>query len=171
MAERDREFAEFIRRSLHAAAESVMIGHNGLGQIHARLAAMRLAGAADPGEHRGLRAGVEVGSGRNAGLARSASPRRPHHGRAGRRLLECRASASRRVWRLGQTKIRRPRRRRIADSASVAAAPNTRRWYADCRFGAALCGAWLRAADPRAAAGSAWRQLPSPAMSQRGWRR
>jgi hypothetical protein len=48
MAERDRELGEFIRRSLHAAAESVMIGHAGLDRIHARLAAVRLADAADP---------------------------------------------------------------------------------------------------------------------------
>lgn len=53
MTERDREFGEFIRRSLHAAAESVTIGHDGLGRIHARLAAVRLAGAADPGEYCG----------------------------------------------------------------------------------------------------------------------
>jgi hypothetical protein len=50
MTERDREFGEFIRRSLHAAAESIMIGPDGLDRIHARLAAVRLAGAADPGE-------------------------------------------------------------------------------------------------------------------------
>ena len=55
MGERDREFGEFIRRSLHAAAESVMIGHDGLDRIHTRLAAMRLAGAADLGKHCGPR--------------------------------------------------------------------------------------------------------------------
>ncbi|HEY5987005.1 MAG TPA: hypothetical protein VIV12_11615 [Streptosporangiaceae bacterium] len=56
MTRRDREFGEFVRRSLHAAAESVMIGQDGLARIHARLAAVRLADAADPGEQCGLAA-------------------------------------------------------------------------------------------------------------------
>jgi hypothetical protein len=54
MTRRDREFGEFIRRSLHAAAESVVIGQDGLARILARLAAMRLA--EDPGERSGLAA-------------------------------------------------------------------------------------------------------------------
>jgi len=56
MTRRDREFGEFVRRSLQAAAESVMLGQDGLDRIHARLAAARLAEAAAPGEHCGLAA-------------------------------------------------------------------------------------------------------------------
>ena len=46
MTRRDRDFGEFVRRSLHAAAEPVMIGQDGPARIHARLAAVRLADAA-----------------------------------------------------------------------------------------------------------------------------
>ena len=56
MTRRDRDFGEFVRRSLHAAAEPVMIGQDGPARIHARLAAVRQADAADPGEHYGLAA-------------------------------------------------------------------------------------------------------------------
>jgi hypothetical protein len=56
MTRRDRDFGEFVRRSLHAVAEPVMIGQDGLAGIHARLPAARLADAADPGEPCGLAA-------------------------------------------------------------------------------------------------------------------
>lgn len=53
MTQRDREFGafgEFVRRSLYAAAESVVIGQDGLDRIRGRLAADRSADAAEPGE-------------------------------------------------------------------------------------------------------------------------
>jgi hypothetical protein len=56
MTRQDREFGEFVRRSLHAAAESIVIGEDGLARIHARLAAGRLADVADPWEQCGLAA-------------------------------------------------------------------------------------------------------------------
>jgi hypothetical protein len=56
MTRRDREFGEFLCRSLHAVADSVMIGEDGLARIHARLVAVRLTDATDPGEHCGLAA-------------------------------------------------------------------------------------------------------------------
>jgi hypothetical protein len=48
--QRDHEFEQFLRRSLHAAAESVAIGEDGLDRIRGRLAEVRRAAAADRGE-------------------------------------------------------------------------------------------------------------------------
>ena len=50
MMQRDREFGQFLRRSLHAAAESVPIGEDGLDRIRSRMAEVRRAAAADRGE-------------------------------------------------------------------------------------------------------------------------
>jgi len=50
MTQRDREFGHFLRRSLHAAAESVAVGEDGLDKIRSRLAAVRRAAGADRGE-------------------------------------------------------------------------------------------------------------------------
>jgi hypothetical protein len=50
MMQRDHEFGQFLRRSLHAAAESVVIGEDGLERIRGRLAEARRAAAADRGE-------------------------------------------------------------------------------------------------------------------------
>jgi hypothetical protein len=49
MTQQNHEFGEFIRRSLHAAAESVVTGPEGLDRIQARLAATRPAKARIPG--------------------------------------------------------------------------------------------------------------------------
>jgi hypothetical protein len=46
MAQREGEFGEFLRCSLRAAAESVVVGDDGLDRIRTRLAATRKAGAA-----------------------------------------------------------------------------------------------------------------------------
>ena len=56
MTERDREFGEFVRRSLHAAAESVMISQDGLDRIRTRLAATAAGGvgANPPGPRKRL---------------------------------------------------------------------------------------------------------------------
>jgi hypothetical protein len=50
MTQRDREFGHFLRRSLHAAAESVAAGEDGLDKIRSRLAEVRRAAVADRGE-------------------------------------------------------------------------------------------------------------------------
>jgi hypothetical protein len=49
MTSRDHEFGEFVRRSLRAAAESVVAGEDGLDRIRGRLAAARPADVASPG--------------------------------------------------------------------------------------------------------------------------
>jgi hypothetical protein len=56
MAERGREFGEFVRRSLHAAAGSVMISQDGLDRIRIRLAATAAGcvGADPPGPRKRL---------------------------------------------------------------------------------------------------------------------
>jgi hypothetical protein len=43
MMQRDREFEQFLRRSLHAAAESVAVGEDGLERIRGRLPEVRRA--------------------------------------------------------------------------------------------------------------------------------
>jgi hypothetical protein len=50
MMQGDREFGQFLRRSLHAAAESVVVGEDGLERIRSRLAEMRRATLAHRGE-------------------------------------------------------------------------------------------------------------------------
>jgi hypothetical protein len=45
MTQPDDEFGEFVRLSLRAAVESVVVGPDGLDRIRARLAAMRTASA------------------------------------------------------------------------------------------------------------------------------
>jgi hypothetical protein len=54
MTQPDVEFGEFVRRSLHAAADSVVVGPDGLDRIRARLAAARMADAPWRGERAGL---------------------------------------------------------------------------------------------------------------------
>ena len=53
MTQPDYEFGEFVRLSLHAAVESVMVGPDGLDRIRARLAAMRTAKELACQEHAG----------------------------------------------------------------------------------------------------------------------
>jgi hypothetical protein len=43
MMQRDREFEQFLRRALHAAAESVAVREDGLERIRGRLAEVRRA--------------------------------------------------------------------------------------------------------------------------------
>ncbi|HEV2244807.1 MAG TPA: hypothetical protein VGR98_27480 [Streptosporangiaceae bacterium] len=50
MMQRDREFEQFLRRSLHAAAESVAVREDGLERIRGRLAEVRRAAAPDRAE-------------------------------------------------------------------------------------------------------------------------
>jgi hypothetical protein len=50
MKQQDREFEQFLRRSLRAAAESVAVGDDGLERIRDRLAEVRRAAAADRAE-------------------------------------------------------------------------------------------------------------------------
>jgi hypothetical protein len=50
MMQRDREFEQFLRRALHAAAESVVVREDGLERIRGRLAEVRRAAAADRAE-------------------------------------------------------------------------------------------------------------------------
>jgi hypothetical protein len=50
MMQRDREFGQFLRRSLQAAAESVAVGDDGLDRIRSRLAELRRAAVPDRGE-------------------------------------------------------------------------------------------------------------------------
>lgn len=50
MMQRDREFEQFLRRSLRAAAESVAVGEDGLERIRGRLAEVRRAAAPDRAE-------------------------------------------------------------------------------------------------------------------------
>jgi hypothetical protein len=50
MTRRDRDFGEFVRRPLHAAAEPVMIGQDGRAGIHARLAPCGWLMPRHPGE-------------------------------------------------------------------------------------------------------------------------
>ena len=50
MTQRDYEFGEFVRRSLHAAADSFEVRPDGLDRIRARLAAARVASALGRGE-------------------------------------------------------------------------------------------------------------------------
>jgi hypothetical protein len=50
MTQRDREFGQFLRLSLHAAAESVAVGDDGLDRIRSRLAELRRAAAPGRGE-------------------------------------------------------------------------------------------------------------------------
>jgi hypothetical protein len=45
--QRDHEFGQFLRRSLHAAAESIVVGEDGLERIRGRLAEARRAAAQD----------------------------------------------------------------------------------------------------------------------------
>lgn len=48
--QRDHEFGQFLRRSLRAAAESIVVGEDGLERIRGRLAEARRAAAQDRGE-------------------------------------------------------------------------------------------------------------------------
>ena len=74
MAQRSRDFDEFLRRSLCAAAESIAIGDDGLDRIRIRIARPRSSAAAD--DHQ-----IAVRK------ARSARADQPNAGRArGRRL-------------------------------------------------------------------------------------
>lgn len=50
MMQRDREFEQFLRRALHAAAESVPVREDGLERIRGRLAEARQAAAPDRAE-------------------------------------------------------------------------------------------------------------------------
>jgi hypothetical protein len=50
MMQRDREFGQFLRRSLHAAAESIVVGEDGLDRIRGRVAEARRAAAPDRAE-------------------------------------------------------------------------------------------------------------------------
>jgi hypothetical protein len=50
MMQRDREFEQFVRRALHAAAESVAVKDDGLERIRGRLAEVRRAVAPDHAE-------------------------------------------------------------------------------------------------------------------------
>ena len=50
MKQRDREFEQFLRRSLHAAAESFAVGDDGLERIRGRLAEAGRAAAPDRAE-------------------------------------------------------------------------------------------------------------------------
>ena len=50
MTQRDREFGQFLRRSLQAAAESVAVGDDGLDRIRSRLAELRRAAVPGRGE-------------------------------------------------------------------------------------------------------------------------
>jgi hypothetical protein len=50
MMERDREFEQFLRRALHAAAEAVAVREDGLERIRGRLAEVRRAAAPDRAE-------------------------------------------------------------------------------------------------------------------------
>jgi hypothetical protein len=50
MMQRDREFEQFLRRALHAAAESVAVREDGLERIRGRLAEVRRAAAPDRAE-------------------------------------------------------------------------------------------------------------------------
>ena len=67
MMQRDREFEQFLRRALHAAAESVAVREDGLERIRGRLAEVRRAAAPDraerlvPGLARILLAGGSLG--------------------------------------------------------------------------------------------------------------
>jgi hypothetical protein len=47
MMQRDCEFGQFLRRSLHAAADSIPVGEDGLERIRSRLAEARRAAATD----------------------------------------------------------------------------------------------------------------------------
>jgi hypothetical protein len=47
MMQRNREFEQFLRRALHAAAESVAVREDGLERIHGRLAEVRSAAGPD----------------------------------------------------------------------------------------------------------------------------
>jgi hypothetical protein len=47
MMQRDREFEQFLRRALHAAAESVAVREDGLERIRGRLAELRRAAGPD----------------------------------------------------------------------------------------------------------------------------
>jgi hypothetical protein len=50
MKQQDRDFEQFLRRSLRAAAESVAVGNDGLERIRDRLADVRRAAAPDRAE-------------------------------------------------------------------------------------------------------------------------
>ena len=47
MMQRDREFEQFLRRALHAAADSIAVREDGLERIRGRLAEVRRAAAPD----------------------------------------------------------------------------------------------------------------------------
>jgi hypothetical protein len=53
MTQPDCEFGEFVRLSLHVAAESVVVGPDGLDRIRGRLAAKRTQHALARREHAG----------------------------------------------------------------------------------------------------------------------
>jgi len=50
MMQRDREFEQFLRRSLHAAAQSIAVREDGLERIRSRLAEVPRAAAPDRAE-------------------------------------------------------------------------------------------------------------------------
>src|SRR5258707_15449519 len=79
MMQRDREFGQFLRRSLHAAAESVVVGEDGLDRIRSRMAEMRRAAEADSA--RPLRRGTTF----NVGDARVHGGKSVTTGKAGPR--------------------------------------------------------------------------------------
>jgi hypothetical protein len=71
MMQGDREFGPFLRRSLHAAAESIAVGEDGLEKIRSRLAEVRRAALAGRGEPLGVHAHTlqQPAPGRNGGAA------------------------------------------------------------------------------------------------------
>jgi len=74
MAQRSRDFDEFIRRSLYAAAESVLVGDDGLDKIRIQIAQARSSAAAHDRQFavRGTRSAradhLSAGRGRGEGL-------------------------------------------------------------------------------------------------------